>query len=96
MDKEYNEYNEFTKRVIQIIKSIPPGQVMTYGDIALMAGNPKAARQVSRLLHSLSEKHDLPWHRVVNKSKKISLSGTAGEIQKKLLEDEGVFLTREP
>ena len=81
----------FTKSVIQIIKSIPQGKVSTYGRIALMAGRPTGARQVSRILHSMSRKHDLPWHRVINAQGLISLPRGGGyEEQKSLLQTEGV------
>lgn len=63
----------FTQRVIEIIKSIPAGHVMTYGQIAAQAGSARAARQVVRILHSMSEKYDLPWHRVVNVRGEIAL-----------------------
>ncbi len=56
-----------------------------------MAGNGKAARQVSRILHSCSKKEGLPWHRVVNREGRISLKPYQGyELQKQLLEQEGV------
>jgi methylated-DNA-protein-cysteine methyltransferase related protein len=63
----------FTERVIEIIKGIPEGKVMTYGQIAREAGSPRAARQVVRALHSMSRKHRLPWHRVVNAKGQIAL-----------------------
>ncbi|MDR2878684.1 MAG: MGMT family protein, partial [Fusobacteriales bacterium] len=58
--------NDYTKKVIKIIKSIPNGKTMSYGDIAKTAGKNRGAREVSRILHSCSEKYGLPWHRVVN------------------------------
>ena len=63
----------FTEKVIEIIKSIPAGKVMTYGQIAGVAGSPRAARQVVRILHSMSKKHRLPWHRVINAKGEIAL-----------------------
>jgi len=39
---------------------------MTYGQVAKLAGSPRGARQVVRILHSMSKKHGLPWHRVIN------------------------------
>lgn len=63
----------FTKAVIEQIQSIPPGKVMTYGGVAAAAGSPRAARQVVRILHSMSAKYDLPWHRVVNAKGEIAL-----------------------
>ena len=83
--------SSFSKRVIEIIKKIPAGKVATYGQIANLAGNNKAARQISRILHSSSEKYDLPWHRVINSQGKISLrSGDGFEMQKAMLESEGI------
>ncbi len=64
---------------------------MTYGLVAAMAGNPRAARQVVRTLNTASEKENLPWHRVINSQGKISLKrGQGYELQKVLLEREGV------
>ena len=64
----------FTKQVIAIIAAIPEGKVMTYGQIAAYAGSPRAARQVVRILHSMSRKERLPWHRVVNAKGQIAIS----------------------
>ena len=83
--------SEFTQRVIALIRSIPPGRVATYGNLAARAGNPRAARQVVRVLHTCSETEDLPWHRVINREGRISLKpGRGFEEQQALLEDEGV------
>jgi methylated-DNA-protein-cysteine methyltransferase-like protein len=81
----------FTRKAVTVIQAIPKGRVLSYGRVAALAGNPRGARQVSRILHSLSDKHDLPWHRVVNAKGKISLArGRGYELQKALLESEGV------
>lgn len=83
--------DSFTDTVKRIILQIPSGSVTTYGLIAACAGNPRAARQVARILHSSSGKDGLPWHRVVNRNSKISLNLFDGyDIQKQLLEKEGV------
>lgn len=84
----------FTEDVIHLIASIPPGKVMSYGAIAQACMIPRGARQVSYILHSMSEKHDLPWHRVINSQGKISLPGNRGELQQQLLEQEGVIFTK--
>ncbi len=82
---------EFTEAVIALLKKIPKGKVATYGQIATLAGSPRAARQVVRILHSSSKKHNLPWHRVINSQGKISLLPNQGfEIQKALLIKEKV------
>lgn len=83
--------NPFTLKVVQIIRSIPPGRVMTYGQVARLAGNPRAARQVAWILHSLSRTEQLPWHRVLNAKGEISLEG---EEQQLALEAEGVVFDR--
>ncbi len=83
--------SDFTQRIINIIKKIPEGKVLTYGFIAKLAGNPGAARQVSWILHSSSKKYNLPWHRVISSKGKISLKAVEDcEYQKNLLEQEGI------
>ena len=81
----------FSKRALEFMKKIPAGKVCTYGQIATLAGNNRGARQVVRLLNSSWEKENLPWHRIVNSKGTISLrSGDGYEMQKSLLEAEGV------
>lgn len=84
---------DFKSRVIQIILVIPSGSVTTYGTISTLAGIPRAARQVGYILHSSTQKYNLPWQRVVNKDGYISIRGddiNAKNIQKQLLEDEKI------
>lgn len=82
----------FHRRVVEVIRKIPYGQVATYGQIAACAGSSRAARQVAYILHASSEKEGLPWHRVVNGQGGISLRRKHGyELQKQLLEEEGVI-----
>ena len=84
----------FTERVVEIIKGIPEGKVMTYGQIAKLAGSPRGARQVVRVLHTLSEKYKLPWHRVINSKGVISIVDyESRNLQKEFLESEGVTIT---
>lgn len=78
---------EFTANVIKIIQNIPEGKVMSYGQIGKFAGKSRGARQVSWILHSMSKKYHLPWHRVVNAQGKISHTGSE---QKELLLMEDV------
>lgn len=81
----------YTDAVISIIKQIPVGKVMTYGQIARLAGSPRAARQVVRILHSMSKKHQLPWHRVVNAKGQIAIKDEATYQEQVLnLEAEGI------
>lgn len=55
-----------------------------------MAGNPRGARLVVRVLWAMSEKHRLPWHRVISSKGIVSLPGEGGALQRRLLEQEGV------
>ncbi len=81
----------FTEEAVRVIQSIPYGKVMTYGQVAALAGNPRAARQVVRVLHTMSRKEKLPWHRVVNRNGEIRLPhGQGFEEQKAFLEAEGI------
>ena len=87
---------ESTLRIIEAIKAIPPGKVSSYRDIALAAGLPNGARQTVRVLHSLSEKYSLPWHRVIRSDGSIALEQGAGrELQTELLRSEGVEVSED-
>lgn len=80
----------FTIAAIECIRAIPRGKVATYGSVARMAGNARAARQVVRVLHTLSRSEGLPWHRVVNREGRIVLASHQGaDEQRRLLEEEG-------
>jgi methylated-DNA-protein-cysteine methyltransferase-like protein len=93
---KYNIEQGFYERVVRFIRSVPAGKVATYGQIADYAGNPRAAREVAYILHSSSEKEGLPWQRVINSKGSISLKrGRGYELQKKMLEDEGVVFDGE-
>ena len=81
----------FTEKALKIIKQIPPGKIMTYGQVAAAAGSPRAARQVTRILHSMSAKYDLPWHRIVNVQGRIALlDEESRSFQRRSLQAEGV------
>jgi methylated-DNA-protein-cysteine methyltransferase-like protein len=86
---------EFEERAKEAIRAIPRGKVATYAQIAALAGNYRAARQVVRVLHSSSEKDRLPWHRVINSRGGISLKrGRGFEEQRRRLVNEGVRASR--
>lgn len=86
----------FTAEVVRILKEIPQGRVVTYGQVARLAGSPRAARQVVRILHTMSEKHQLPWHRVVNAKGEIAIpDDESRELQRMLLESEDVEFLRD-
>lgn len=80
-----------TERILAVLKAIPKGKVAAYGQVAALAGSPRGARQVARLLHSLSGPEKLPWHRVLGASGRISLPDDAGGAeQARRLKREGV------
>ena len=82
---------ESTLAIVQAIKAIPKGKVSSYRDVAVAAGLPNGARQTVRVLHSLTEKFDLPWYRVIRSNGSIALKeGEGRELQMRLLREEGV------
>lgn len=84
-------HTPFTQRVIEVIRAVPHGMVATYGGVARLAGSPRAARQVVRVLHTCSRSQGLPWHRIINREGRISLAEMqGGDTQRSLLEKEGV------
>ncbi len=83
----------FKNRVIDIIRLIPHGKVASYGQIALYAGLPRAAREVGWILKA--SKDDMPWWRVLNNSGRISIEGNWEAdkgLQRKLLEAEAIAI----
>ncbi len=87
------ELRRFRQKVLGLVAEIPQGRVATYGQIALLAGQPRAARQVGGVLYGLAgtDAETLPWHRVINARGGISTYKVgAGELQRALLASEGV------
>jgi methylated-DNA-protein-cysteine methyltransferase-like protein len=82
---------ESTRRIIEALRTVPRGKVSSYRDIARAAGLPRGARQVVRVLHSMAEKHCLPWRRIIRADGVIALEPCRGrELQIELLQAEGV------
>ncbi len=80
--------SNFNQIVLELVAQIPEGRVMTYGDIAAIAGHPHAARQVGGVAHFGPT--DLPWHRVVNRFGDCASGYYGGkEGHKQVLEVEG-------
>jgi len=81
--------------IYQVIRSIPPGKVCTYGQVAEMAGLARAARLVGHTLRKLPKGTQLPWHRVINSQGKLSLpedSPSYREQRKRLQEEDVSFV----
>lgn len=80
--------NNFFEQVYEIVKQIPPGKVMSYGQIAKLLGMPRGARQVGWAMRVCPE--ELCWQRVVMMDGTIT-GGQYEEIRRQMLEQEGVI-----
>ena len=95
---ELNTNQDVSKaeRIWQVVAQIPSGRVISYGDVAKRAGLPGYARYVGSTLGKLPKDTRLPWHRVVNASRKIAPRGSARMLeQKHRLKAEGVTFNGE-
>jgi methylated-DNA-protein-cysteine methyltransferase-like protein len=80
-------------RIYEVVARVPRGRVVTYGQVAALAGLPRQARLVGYAMHGLPDNSTLPWHRVINAQGKVSVRSFAGPsegLQRHLLEEEGV------
>ncbi len=77
----------FVKTVADVVRRIPKGTVLSYGEVAMLAGKPGAARAVVRALHALGD-GEIPWWRVVRADR--TLAEPVAKAQGKLLRQEGV------
>lgn len=80
------------EKIYETVKKIPYGRVATYGQIALLSGNPRWARVVGYALHSNPNPSEIPCYRVVNRNGEVanSFAFGGGDAQRKLLEMEGI------
>ena len=83
----------FRARVYEVVRAIPHGKVLTYGDVAHRVGAPGAARQVGWSLASLPEDEDVPWWRVINHRGAVSLRVPGAQEQVARLRSEGIRVT---
>ena len=83
------------ERIYEAVKLIPRGKVSTYGQIALLAGNPKWSRVVGYALHVNPNPDVIPCHRVVNRNGEASRAFAFGgeNAQIMLLKGEGIEFT---
>jgi O-6-methylguanine DNA methyltransferase len=79
----------FTRRVLAILARIPPGRVITYGDLARLAGRPGAARAAGNIMRTASVP-GLPYHRVVAAGGRVGGYGSAPHLKGALLKAEGL------
>lgn len=84
--------NNFYDAVYTLVRDIPRGRVMTYGQIATILGSPRAARAVGYALRALPPDTDVPWQRVINSRGGVSARSDSERptVQYELLDEEGV------
>lgn len=83
----------FVHRVLAVVSRIPAGRVATYGDVAEMAGQPRAARAVGQIMRT-SSRRGLPYHRVVAAGGALGGYGGHVELKAALLAAEGLTVRR--
>jgi len=86
------EVNEIDQRIWAVVSDIPAGQVMSYGQVARVAGLARAPRRVTPALKRAPDELNLPWQRVVGANGRIAfpIDSEAYRRQRDLLEQEGV------
>lgn len=98
MGLAHYQKDEYFQRVWKLVRTIPPGKVVSYGQLAeLLEPPPEVAEETYRAFGSRwvgqamrACPQDVPWQRVINAQGRISLPGEAGARQRQLLEEEGV------
>lgn len=90
----------FNEKVINFIRAVPKGKVVSYGQVAAACGKPKGAREVGRILRNLDidGNYAAPWWRVINQKGEISIKGNwtaSKELQAELLRKEEVKVSQD-
>jgi O-6-methylguanine DNA methyltransferase len=81
--------SEFTARVLAVVRRIPAGKVATYGEVAKLAGKPRAARAVGNIMRDCA-RADVPCHRVIAAGGRLGGYGGSETLKRALLVAEGV------
>ncbi|GAA5014376.1 MGMT family protein [Acinetobacter puyangensis] len=84
---------ELARQILAVVDLIPYGRVASYGQVARLAGLPKHARMVAKVLQQLDDDSQIPWHRVINAQGQIrttTVNAKGENIQKLMLLGEGV------
>ena len=82
----------FTERVLSTVRRIPPGRVATYGDVAELAGRPRAARAVGNIMRDC-RRRDVPCHRVIAAGGRLGGYGGSEFLKRSLLAAEGIVVS---
>ncbi len=83
---------DFKTRVLLVVGRIPPGRVATYGDVAKLAGRPRAARAVGNIMRDC-RRRDVPCHRVIAAGGRLGGFGGSEVLKRSLLVAEGILVT---
>jgi methylated-DNA-protein-cysteine methyltransferase-like protein len=81
--------SEFSRRVLAVVRRIPPGRVATYGDVAMLAGSPRAARAVGTVMRNCRDR-GVPCHRVIGAGGSLGGYGGNLQVKRELLRAEGL------
>ena len=81
----------FSVRVLSVVRRIPPGRVLTYGDVAALAGHPLAARAVGNIMRECRAP-GMPCHRVVGAAGALGGYGGNASLKRELLRAEGLIV----
>jgi O-6-methylguanine DNA methyltransferase len=82
---------EFSRRVLSVVRCIPPGRVASYGEVAKLAGRPRAARAVGNIMRGCG-RPDVPCHRVIAAGGRLGGYGGSGVLKRSLLVAEGIVV----
>jgi len=80
----------FKQRVLEVVKNIPKGKVMTYKDVAFLAGSPRAYRAVGSIMKNNFDE-SIPCHRVIRSDGKLGEYNRGAENKEKKLKSEGAI-----
>jgi O-6-methylguanine DNA methyltransferase len=82
-------HSKFETRVLSVVRRIPAGRVATYGDVAALAGRPRAARAVGNIMRGC-RRPDVPCHRVIAAGGRLGGYGGNEVLKRSLLVAEGI------
>jgi O-6-methylguanine DNA methyltransferase len=85
--------NDFAARVLSVVRRIPRGRVATYGDVAALAGRPRASRAVGNIMRTCG-RLDIPCHRVIAAGGRLGGYGGDELLKRSLLMAEGILVSR--
>ncbi len=83
---------DFTQRVLSVVRRIPVGRVSTYGDVAALAGRPRAARAVGNIMRTCGRR-DVPCHRVIAAGGRLGGYGGSEALKRSLLVAESIVVS---